>query len=280
VKLLITGAGGMLGRDLRRAAEMARHDVVALDRSALDVTDAEATRREVARARPDVVFNCAAWTDVDGAEAAEPEALRINGEGAGNVAAAAAEIGAAVVYPSTDYVFDGTSTRPYVESDPTDPQSAYGRTKLAGEQATAAANPRHFVVRTSWLFGVHGRNFVETMLSLAPGPITVVRDQIGSPTYTAHLAEGLVHLAGGDAHGVHHISADGHCSWYEFARAIFASALVDCTVLSTTTAELGRPAPRPAWSVLDSERPNPIRLPHWGDGLRSYLAERAATVAL
>ena len=118
------------------------------------------------------------------------------------------------------------------------------------------------------------------MLDLAPGPVTVVRDQIGSPTYTAHLAEGLLRLAATEAYGVHHMSADGHCSWYEFAQAIFESALVDCAMLSTTTAELGRPAPRPAWSVLDSEWPNALRLPHWGDGLRTYLAERAATVAL
>jgi dTDP-4-dehydrorhamnose reductase len=281
VKVLVTGAGGMLGRDVVRAAELARHDVIALDRSRLDVTDVEATRVAIEGARPDVVLNCAAWTDVDGAEGAEADALRINGEGARNVADAATRVGAAVVYPSTDYVFDGTCDRPYVESDPPSPRSAYGRTKLSGERETTATNPRHFVVRTSWLFGVAGRNFVETMLGLADsGQVVVVRDQVGSPTYTAHLAEGLLRLAASEAYGLHHMAADGHCSWYEFAQAIFESALVDCRVLSTTTAELGRPAPRPAWSVLDSEWPSAIRLPHWGDGLRTYLAERAATVAL
>jgi dTDP-4-dehydrorhamnose reductase len=280
VKVLVTGAGGMLGKDVVQAATSALHEVVALDRLALDVTDPDATKRAIADARPDVVVNCAAWTDVDGAETTETEALRINGEGARNVAAAAAEVGASVVLPSTDYVFDGSADRPYVESDATAPVSAYGRTKLAGENETAAANPRHFVVRTSWLFGVGGRNFVETMLSLASsGQVLVVRDQVGSPTYTGHLAEGLLRLAATDTYGLHHMSADGHLSWYEFAQAIFAESEIDCRVLSTTTAELGRPAPRPAWSVLDTEWPEPVRLPHWHDGLRAYLVERTSVVA-
>jgi dTDP-4-dehydrorhamnose reductase len=279
VKLLITGAGGMLARDLAKTAELALHDVVALDRQALDVLDRDAVLAAVAEARPDVVFNCAAWTDVDGAEAAADEALALNATGAGNVAAAAASVGAKVAYPSTDYVFDGEHDAPYLESDAPGPRSSYGRSKLAGEAETAAANPRHLVVRSSWLFGVGGRNFVETMLSLADtGQVVVVRDQVGSPTYTGHLAEGLLRLAATDAYGLHHMSATGHCSWYDFARTIFAEVGADCQVLSTTTAELGRPAPRPAWSVLDTEWPDPIRLPDWRDGLLAYLAERTAGV--
>jgi dTDP-4-dehydrorhamnose reductase len=279
MKVLVTGAGGMLGRDVTRAAESANHEVVALDRAALDVTDLDAVRRAVDDARPDSVFNCAAWTDVDGAERAEADALRINAGGARNVAAAAADVGASVLLPSTDYVFDGTADRPYVESDAVAPISAYGRTKLAGENETAAANPRHFVVRTSWLFGLGGRNFVETMLDLADtGQVVVVRDQVGSPTYAGHLAEALLRLAATGAHGLHHMSAAGHVSWYDFARAIFEDAGADCQVLSTTTAELGRPAPRPAWSVLETEWPDAIRLPDWRSGLRDYLAERTATV--
>lgn len=293
---MVTGGGGMLGRDVVRAAEAAGHDVTPLDRAALDVTDAAAARRAVAGARPDAVINCAAWTDVDGAEEAADEAMRVNGEAAGVVAAAAAEMGASVLLPSTDYVFDGAApgvdpewsdsrrpapeVRPYVESDPTGPLSSYGRSKLAGEEATAAANPRHFVVRTSWLFGRGGRNFVEAMLGRAGGgEVRVVRDQVGSPTYTRHLADGLVRLAATEAHGVHHMAAAGHCSWHDFARAIFAEAGVECRVEATTTAALARPAPRPAWSVLDSERPGAIRLPGWREGLRAYLAERAAEVA-
>jgi dTDP-4-dehydrorhamnose reductase len=266
----------MLGQDVRRAAEAVNHEVVALDRAALDVTDAAAVEQAFAELRPDTAIACAAWTDVDGAETAEDDALKLNADAARNVAAAAASVDASVVLPSTDYVFDGTGERPYVESEPTNPQSAYGRTKLAGEQEAAAANPRHFVVRTSWLFGVGGRNFVETMLSLADsGIVTVVRDQVGSPTYTGHLAEGLLRLAATRAYGVHHMAAGGQCSWYDFARAIFEDAGADCQVLSTTTAELGRPAPRPAYSVLDTEWPDPIRLPDWRDGLRAYLAERS-----
>ena len=275
MKVLITGAGGMLGQDVRRVGELTGHEVVALDRAALDATDAAAVEAAFAEHRPDTAINCVAWTDVDGAETAEADALRLNADAARNVATAAAQVGASVVLPSTDYVFDGTGDRPYVESDPTNPQSAYGRTKLTGEQATAAANPRHFVVRTSWLFGVGGGNFVETMLGLADrGELRVVDDQVGSPTYTPHLADGLLRLAATGDHGVRHMSGDGHCSWYEFARAIFEGAGVDCAVTPVTTAEFPRPAPRPAYSVLASEWPRPIQLPDWRDGLRSYLADR------
>ena len=186
--------------------------------------------------------------------------MAANGAGAGNVAAAAAEVGAPVVYVSTDYVFDGGKDSPYVEVDQPAPLSAYGRTKLAGEEATAAANQRHFVVRSSWLFGIGGRNFVETMLQLAAdhGEVLVVRDQVGSPTYTWHLASGLVRLIEGTAWGIHHMAAGGQCSWYEFAREIFDQAKVECRVLSATTEMLGRPAPRPPYSALASQREHAI----------------------
>jgi dTDP-4-dehydrorhamnose reductase len=267
----------MLGRDVGRAGERGGHEVVAFDRAALDVTDAGAVEAAFAQHRPDTVVNCAAWTDVDGAEADEAGALVLNRDAALNVAAAAAAVGASVVLPSTDYVFDGRGQRPYVESDPTGPLSAYGRTKLAGERAALAANPRCFVVRTAWLFGTGGANFVETMLRLGAerDEVRVVADQIGSPTYTPHLADGLLRLAATDTYGVHHMSAAGHCSWHEFARAIFAGAGVDCEAVPVTTAEFPRPAPRPAWSVLASERPDAIALPDWRDGLRGYLAARA-----
>jgi dTDP-4-dehydrorhamnose reductase len=275
MKVLITGAAGMLGQDVRRLAELTGHEVSALDRTALDVADADAVRDALRERRPDTVVNCAAWTDVDGAESAEANALRLNGDAAGIVAAAAADVGASVVLPSTDYVFDGTADRPYVESDPTAPLSAYGRTKLAGDRAALAANPRCFVVRTSWLFGAGGRNFVETMLGLAGrDELRVVDDQVGSPTYTPHLADGLLRLAATDAYGIHHVTGDGHCSWFDFARAIFDGAGVDCAVTPVTSAEFPRPAPRPAYSVLGTERLDPIRLPDWRDGLRTYLSER------
>ncbi len=276
MKVLIAGAAGMLGRDVVLAAGNAGHDVVGFGRSELDVTDAPALERKLDLERPDVVVNCAAWTDVDGAEEAEEAAFAVNGTGAGNLAAAAARLGASVVYVSTDYVFDGAKGAPYVESDQPAPLSAYGRTKLAGEEATAAANKRHFVVRSAGLFGIGGANFVETMLRLAAdhGEVLVVRDQVGSPTYTWHLAYGIVRLIEGIEFGIHHMAAAGQCSWYEFAREIFEQAKVECNVLSATTEMLGRPAARPAFSALTSQREHAIRLPSWQDGLAGYLAQR------
>ena len=278
MKILVTGAGGMLGRDVVLAAGNAGHDVVGFGHTELDITDAGGLSAKFALERPDVVINCAAWTDVDGAEETEETALAVNGAAAGSVAAAAAEVGASVVYVSSDYVFDGSKGAPYVETDQTAPLSAYGRTKLAGEEATAAANKRHFVVRSSWLFGIGGSNFVETMLRLAStqNEVLVVRDQVGSPTYTWHLAYGIVRLIEGVEFGIHHMAAGGACSWYDFAREIFEQAKVECLVLSATTDMLGRPAPRPAYSALESQREHAIELPSWRDGLSAYLSQRTA----
>jgi dTDP-4-dehydrorhamnose reductase len=278
VKLLVTGAAGMLGRDVMLAAGNAGHQVVGYGHAELDVGDGAAVSAKIEGERPDVVINCAAWTDVDGAEEAEEEATRINGAGAGNVAAAAAAVGASVVYVGSDYVFDGSKGAPYVETDQTAPLSAYGRSKLAGEEATRAANKRHFVVRSAWLFGTGGPNFVETMLRLAAdhGEVLVVRDQVGSPTYTWHLAYGIVRLIEGVEFGIHHMAAAGSCSWYEFAREIFEQANVECKVMSATTEMLGRPAPRPAYSALTSQREHAIELPSWQDGLAAYLSQRRA----
>ncbi len=278
MKLLVAGAAGMLGRDVMLAAGNAGHDVVGFGHAELDVTDAAGLERKLEMERPDVVINCAAWTDVDGAEGAEESAFAVNGTGAGNLAATAAAVGASIVYVSSDYVFDGAKGAPYVESDQPAPLSAYARTKLAGEEATTAANKRHFVVRSAWLFGIGGPNFVETMMRLATdhGEVLVVRDQVGSPTYTWHLAYGIVRLIEGIEFGIHHMAAAGQCSWYEFAREIFEQAKVECKVLSITTEEFGRPAPRPPFSALTSQREHAIRLPSWQDGLAGYLAQRQA----
>jgi dTDP-4-dehydrorhamnose reductase len=266
----------MLGRDVLLAAGNAGHDVVGFGHTELDVTDAAAVNAKLETERPDVVLNCAAWTDVDGAEEAEEEAMAVNGTGAGKVAAAAAAVDASVVYVSSDYVFDGAKRSPYLESDQPAPLSAYGRTKLAGEEATSAANPRHFIVRSSWLFGIGGGNFVETMLRLAAdhGEVLVVHDQVGSPTYTWHLAYGIVRLIEGLEHGIHHMAAAGECSWYEFAREIFEQAKIECNVLAATTEMLDRPAARPPYSALASQREHAIELPSWHDGLLGYLAQR------
>lgn len=279
MKVLVAGANGQLGKDMVLAAGNAGHDVVGHGRAEMDVADAEVVKRRLDMERPDMVINCAAWTDVDGAETAEEAAFAVNGAGAGNVAAAAREVGAAVVFVSTDYVFDGEKGAPYVESDQPAPLSAYGRTKLAGEEATAAANPRHFIVRSSGLFGIGGGNFVATMLRLAESTneVLVIRDQVTSPTYTWHLAYGLTRLIDGIEYGIHHMAAAGQCSWYEFAREIFEQANVDCKVLSGTTEMLGRPAARPAFSAMVSQREHAITLPSWNDGLAGYLAQRSET---
>jgi len=250
----------MLGQDVARVS-----GGLAMSRAELDVTDAAAVKDAIGPG--DLVFNCAAWTNVDGAEEHEDEATRINAGGARNVAEAAGS----VVYVSSDYVFDGSKGEPYAESDPTGPLSAYGRSKLAGELATAEANPRHFVVRSSWLFGAGGRNFVETMLGLGP-EVRVVDDQVGCPTFTGHLAEALVELARTEDYGIHHMAASGQCSWFEFAREIFARAGVDTRVEPCTTEDFPRPAPRPAYSVMTSERGH--SLPSWQEGLEAYLGVR------
>ncbi|MDQ6750395.1 MAG: dTDP-4-dehydrorhamnose reductase [Actinomycetota bacterium] len=280
MRILVTGAGGMLGQDVVRAAVAAGHEPIGLDRRALDVTDRELVQRAVANAGPNAVINCAAWTDVDGAESSPGEADAVNGAGAGHVAQATAEAGALLVHVSTDYVFDGTSISPYTESAPTSPISAYGATKLAGEDAVARAGTEHVIVRSSWLFGAGGGNFVQTMLRLGDEreSVAVVTDQTGCPTWTVHLAHALIELAASDRRGVLHVAGDGACSWNEFAVEIFAQAGLSCRVEPATTEEMARPAARPANSVLRSERVAP-ELPHWRDGLAGYLAARRDTVA-
>jgi dTDP-4-dehydrorhamnose reductase len=281
MRILITGAAGMLGRDVSGSTLAAGHEPSTLARAELDITDRAAVRRAVAAARPDAVVNCAAWTDVDGAEAKHEAALAVNGAGAGHVAAAAAAAGAWTVHVSSDYVFDGRKDGPYVESDPVGPISAYGRSKLAGELEVAQAAPdSHTIVRSSWLFGVHGRCFPKTMLRLAGerDQIGVVSDQVGCPTFTGHLAGALTMLAGAHRPGVLHVAASGHCSWFEFATAIMAAGGRDCEVRPITSEQYPASAPRPANSVLISERGAPV-LPSWSDGLREFMALRAAVAA-
>ena len=284
MRILITGATGMLGLDVQAAAAASGHDAVAHSRTELDITDSGAVAEAIGAARPDAVINCAAYTNVDGAESDPDRAHAVNGAGAGHVAAAAAQAGARVIHVSTDYVFDGTKRSPYVESDRTAPASVYGASKLAGERAVADAAPdHHTIVRTSWLFGAGGPCFPATMLRLAGerNELTVVDDQVGCPTYTAHLATALVAIAGAaePLAGVVHLAAAGECSWHDFAVAIFERAGVEVTVERGRSEDLGRPAPRPAYSVLRSERGTAVPLlPDWRDGLDAYLlSARVAT---
>jgi dTDP-4-dehydrorhamnose reductase len=266
MKLLVTGAAGMLGHEVVAAAERLGHDVVAWDLPECDLTDADATFDAIRRLEPRAVVNCAAYTNVDGAESDEALATRVNGDAAGNVARACAAAGARLVHVSTDYVFDGTKREPWLESDPTRPLGAYGRSKLHGED--------HAIVRTAWLFGPHGPNFVSTMLRLAAerDEVQVVTDQVGSPTFAGHLGPALVDMAERTDAGIFHGAGAGSCSWYELTLETFDAAGVSCRVLPTTAEQFARPAPRPAYSVLGSEREHPITLAPWQDGVRAHLA--------
>lgn len=271
----------MLGQDIRGACEAGGIEPIALAHAELDIADPAAVQAAFGDARPDVVVNCAAWTNVDGAEEHERDAIAINGAGAGNVARAAAEHGAWTIHISSDYVFDGHKDAPYVESDAVDPLSAYGRSKLEGEQLVARAAPdSHTIVRSSWLFGTGGRCFPKTILRLAAERerIDVVGDQIGCPTYTGHLARALVQMAGARTSGVLHVAGSGQCSWFEFAREIVAAAGLGCAVRAIDTAHYPTPARRPAYSVLRSERDAPV-LPTWGEGLREFMSASARVPA-
>ena len=281
MRVLVTGAYGMLGRDIVDAFGDRGHDVLGLGRRDLDVTDGPWVDAYVDRVRPDAIVDCAAWTDVDGAEDHEREAMDVNDTGAGLLAVAAGTVGAKIVYPSTDYVFDGAKGTPYRESDLPHPISAYGRSKLAGETSVAVANSRHLIVRTSWLFGLGGPNFVETMLRLGSEQpeVLVVSDQVGAPTYTRHLAKAIAMLTEGDEYGVHHVSGSGSCSWFEYAQEIYDQAGLETRVMAARTEMLGRPAPRPAYSVLASERPDPVILPDWRAALAEYMNEREHAAA-
>jgi dTDP-4-dehydrorhamnose reductase len=252
--VLITGSRGQLGTALREVFPEAD----ARDADTLDVVS------PTLEYRPQLVLHAAAWTDVDGAEKHPDEAAAVNVRGTRNVAG----LGAPLVYYSTDYVFDGTKREPYVESDRPSPVSVYGRTKLEGEREVREG----WIVRSSWLFGWTGRNFVRTMLALGSerDEVAVVDDQVGCPTYVAHLAEATKELLD-RPQGVWHLVAAGECTWAEFARAIFEEAGLSCRVRPISSEELGRPAPRPAYSVLRSERDDPPALPHWREGLRAAL---------
>ena len=264
-RVLITGAGGQLGHALGQA--FSDDDVLALSRSEWDVT------APLGDTMPpgdlDLVLHAAAWTDVDAAEADPQGAAAVNIAGTAHAAA----LKAPLVAFSTDYVFDGRKRSPYVESDGPNPTSAYGRTKLHGE---AAAGTNAWVVRTSWLFGSTGHNFLRTMLRLGAerDEVAVVDDQRGCPTFVGHLANAVRTLVDDDRpKGLWHLAADADCTWADFAEAIFEEARLDCRVRRITTAEIERLAPRPAYSVLRSERAEAPRLPHWRDGLRACLAE-------
>jgi len=273
--ILVVGANGMLGRDMTALiGDTAR----GVDIDEIDITSLESTDRILKTLKPKTVINCAAYTDVDGCETNRETAMQVNGEGVAHLAMVSREIGARLVHISTDYVFDGSKGSPYVEDDAPCPLGVYGESKLAGEM-NAAFNPDHLIVRTQWLYGLHGKNFVETMLRLATekDEISVVDDQIGSPTWTVDLALAILALLKTGHRGVYHAANAGFCSWNGFARAIFEEAGQQIHVKGMTTVELNRPARRPLYSTLDCTKlehdcgfqPQP-----WRSALKKYMLLR------
>jgi len=286
MRVLVTGSAGMLGAALRESCPSGVQ-LLDADLPGTDVTDPDSVGRAFTAARPEAVIHAAAYTNVDGCESHEAQALAVNGAGAGHVAAACARAGVPLLHLSTDYVFDGRIPAPgeYSEADPPGPLSAYGRTKLAGEQAVAAATERHWIVRTQWLYGLGGRNFVDTMLALAAEKpfVAVVDDQVGSPTCTHDLAPLLWRFVQRrPPWGIWHATNAGQTSWHGFAAEIFRQAGLAVDLRRMSSRDLQRPAPRPARSVLSNARLAGFfgaGLPAWPEGLSGYLERRRRWLA-
>ncbi len=255
MKILITGSNGMLGHDLEEVLKDS-HELVLTTSKTLDITDKDKTMEIIKENKPDVVINSAAYTDVDGCETNQDLAYAVNGEGVKNLALACREVDCPLVHISTDYVFDGTARDPIAEDGEIGPISVYGKSKLQGEEAIQEILDKFFIVRTAWLYGINGKNFPRTMLELAENhpEITVVYDEVGTPTYTPDLAYGISKLIETDYYGIYHLTNSGSCSWCEFARYIFKIAERDVKVIPVTASEFSRPALRPSYSVLKNEK--------------------------
>jgi dTDP-4-dehydrorhamnose reductase len=281
MKVLVTGAGGMLAQAAIPALERAGHEVLALTRADADVARYESLLHPTRHFLPDWIFHLAAFTKVDDCETQIDHAYRVNAIGARNAALAAAACGAAVLALSTDYVFDGAATRPYREYDPIAPQSVYGASKWAGEQMVREVHTRHVVVRTSWLYGRGGTNFIDTILRKARAgeALKVVDDQRGAPTWTQDLAAALIVLAALDQYGTYHVTNSGECTWFDLAAYAVQRAGLNVAVERTTSASFQRPARRPAYSVLNTqsfEHATGGRMPHWQDAVDRFLQARVA----
>lgn len=286
MKVLVVGALGMLGQDLVPALQKAGHDVVSSDRVegsgclALDISDLEQVRRTIADVLPEAIINSAAYTNVDAAESDEAAAYRVNVLGSWNLALACQALDIPLMYVSTDYVFDGAKGSAYDEYDQPNPQGVYGRSKRAGEIHVERLCRRHYVVRTAWLYGHGGKNFVETILKagIERPELKVVNDQWGSPTATADLVEAMVRILESGRFGTYHVTGQGVCTWNEFAAEILRQAGIDTPVLPQTTEEIARPAPRPRYSVLTNRAlllTGLATMRPWQESLQSYLTKRA-----
>ena len=273
MRVFIAGAKGQLGHALQEV--LGHHEIIAYDLDELDITQLEATRKVLEQVRPQVVLNVAAYTKVDQAESEPEMAYRINALGARNLALATASHKIPLLQISTDYVFDGKASRPYHEFDRPHPLSVYGMSKLAGEETVRALNPRHFIVRTAWLYHTVGNNFPKTICALADQPeIRVVNDQYGSPTYAPHLAQALSRLMETGAFGTYHIAGSGGTTWFEFTRTLFKLCGFATKIQPVSTAEFPRPAPRPAHAVLTTLQDPPMLLPPWEHGLQEFVQQR------
>ena len=269
MRILLTGAAGQLGTALRERLQA--DDVVPLDHGQLDIARLGTVREALTAHAPDLVINAAAFNDVDGAETRPEDAFAGNALGPRNLAVATAARHIPLLHVSTDYVFDGSRTRPYHEFDRPDPQSVYGASKLAGEDAVRGLNPRHYVVRTAWLYHTAGRNFPKTMCAAAErGVVRVVSDQYGSPTYAPHLAEAIVQLVASDAYGTYHFAGRGAASWFELTCALYRHLGITASVQPVATADFPRPAVRPRYSVLTTIQDPMILLPPWQEGLAVF----------
>ncbi len=280
--VVVLGAGGMLATALVDALEAHEYHYVALSEESLDITYEGRIAAILKGINPRIVINTAGYTDVDGAEAEQETAFAVNRDGAGNVASVCSNIGARMVHISTDYVFDGSKSGPYIVTDIPNPLTVYGKSKLAGEELIRNVIEDYLIIRTSWLFGANGSNFVTTMLSLGKerDNVDVVDDQRGSPTFTRHLADGLLKLSATDETGTFNMTNSGDCTWYEFAREIFSLSGDDVEVRPVSSDTLGRPAKRPANSVLDCEESYQLlgcSLPPWQKALEEFLSEMATS---
>ncbi|WHY76916.1 dTDP-4-dehydrorhamnose reductase [Neobacillus sp. WH10] len=278
MRVVVTGAAGQLGQDVMKELSRRKYQAFGTDRHQLDITNEANVQEYIHEVKPDVILHCAAYTNVDAAEENEELAYQINTGGTENLARAAKQVGAKMLYISTDYVFDGTASEPYEVNEPTKPLGAYGRTKLSGEQLLQQNLEEFFIVRTAWVFGVYGNNFVKTMIRLGEerGEVGVVHDQVGSPTYTVDLAKFMIELMETEKYGIYHATNSGICSWYEFAVEIFKQASLNVVVNPLTTDQFPRPAARPKYSVLSKKKIveqglTPLR--DWKEGLAAYLEE-------
>ncbi|AEH46351.1 dTDP-4-dehydrorhamnose reductase [Parageobacillus thermoglucosidasius] len=276
MKVVVTGANGQLGQELVRQLQQTNFELYPFTKSELDITNESIVNEVITKIEPDIIINAAAYTKVDQAEIEEETAYLVNAFGQRNLVVAAEKVGAKICYISTDYVFDGSSMIPYREYDRTNPLGVYGKSKLVGEELTKSLCSRYFIVRTAWVYGEFGQNFVKTMLRLAKEKeeIHVVNDQIGSPTYTVDLARFIIDLVQTDKFGIYHCTNSGSCSWYEFATAIFEESNINVKVNPITTEQLPRPAARPKYSVLDNFAMKVNGFPmlrHWREALKEFL---------